>query len=89
MFWLELEISQVAVQGIHQKQQKMAAFSEDFLTEGDFKAALWLYGAKFSEEVEKITTDQKYYNKSSLGVNTNSPSIDNSKKRVITRTPPA
>ena len=49
----------------------MAVFSEEFLTEDDFEAAsaflyCYNYGAKSSEAVEKIATDQNDYHKSSF-----------------------
>ena len=48
----------------------MAAFREDFLSEGDFEAVLvtlgcYHYGTNSSETVEKIATDRK--DTSSLG----------------------
>ena len=52
IFWLELEICEVAVQRIHQKE---------LLHENDFEAALanfccYDYGANASEAVQKIST---------------------------------
>ena len=59
IFSLELEMSGVAVQSIHQK------------VKNDFEAVLTTFccydhGAKASEEVQKIATDQKEYRKCSL-----------------------
>ena len=61
MFLLELEMSGVAVQSIHQNSKN------------DFEAVLvtfccYDHGAKASEEVQKIATDQKEYRKCSLCV---------------------
>ena len=58
-FSLEPEIPGVAVQGIHKKHRKMAAFSENFFCENDFEAALAIffsygYRTNASEAVEKI-----------------------------------
>ena len=49
----------------------MAALRKDFLSGGDFEAALAIfssydYGANASEAVEKIATDEKDYRKCSL-----------------------
>ena len=62
---LELEISGVALQSIHQKTTKNSNFCE----ENDFEAVLAIlscyeHGAKASEAVQKIATDQKEYRKS-------------------------
>ena len=51
----------------------MAAFSDEFLGENDFKAVLatfcyYDYDVNASEAVEKIATDQKDYHKCSLCV---------------------
>ena len=64
-----LEISGVAVQSIHQKTTKNSNFCE----ENDFEAVLAIlscyeHGAKASEAVQKIATDQKEYCKCSLCV---------------------
>ena len=69
IFSLELEISGVAVQSIHQKTTKNSNFCE----ENDFEAVLatfrcYEHGAKASEAVQKIATDQKGYCKCSLCV---------------------
>ena len=69
IFSLELEISGVAVQSIHQKTTKNSNFCE----ENDFEAVLAIlscyeHGAKASEAVQKIATDQKGYCKCSLCV---------------------
>ena len=54
------------------KKAKMAAFSEDFLSQDDFEAVLvtlgcYHYGTNSSETVQKIATDRKDYHTSSLG----------------------
>ena len=54
MFLVELEISRVAVQGIH---QNISVFSEDFLSRDNFEDVLAIfcfydYGATASEAVE-------------------------------------
>ena len=59
--------------GITSKQQKMAAFSQELLSENDFETALatfcWYdYGVKAFEAVEKIATDQQCYHKCSICV---------------------
>ena len=69
IFSFELEISRVAVQSIHQNS-KNCGFCEELLNENDFEAILTTlcchdYGAKTSEAVQKITTDQKDYHKCS------------------------
>ena len=63
----------------------MATINENFLIEDDFETVLatfscYDYGVNSSEAVDKIAADQKGYHKSSLGVITNLPSINNSKK---------
>ena len=69
MFLLELEISGVAVQSIHQTA-KNSNLCEKLLSENDFEAVLansccYDYGAKASVAVQKIATDQKEYHKCS------------------------
>ena len=69
-FSLELEISGVAVQRIHQNSQKWW-LCEELLCENDFEAVLatfccYDYGAVASDAVQKITTDQKDYHKCSF-----------------------
>ena len=64
IFSLELEISGVAVQGIHQNSEKWW-FCEELLSENDFEAVLatfccYDYGANASDAVQKIAADQKY-----------------------------
>ena len=61
IFPLQLEIFGVAVQKIHQKQQKNGSFSEQLLSEYDFEAVLVNFcfydcGANASETVQKIST---------------------------------
>lgn len=61
-----MEISGVAVQGIHKKQWKIASSREDLLNEDDFEAILAIFccsdhGTNASEAGKKITTDQKAY----------------------------
>ena len=63
IFSLELEISGVAVQRIHEN-------SERWLSQNDVDAVLatffcYDYGANASEALQKIATDQKDYPKSS------------------------
>ena len=70
MFSLELEISGVAVQSIHQNSEN-GDFPEEFLSENDFETVLAIlvfydHGVKASEAVQKITADQKEYRKCSL-----------------------
>ena len=67
MFSLELEISGVAVQSIHQNSEKWW-LCEELFSENDFEAVLAIfgcydYGANASEAVRKIATDQKDYHK--------------------------
>ena len=67
---LELEISGVAVQSIHWKTAENGKFCEEMLSENDFEAVLatfccYDHGAKASEAVQKIATDQKEYRKCS------------------------
>ena len=69
IFSLELEISGVAVQRIHQNNEKWW-LCEELLSENNFEAVLATfchhdYGANTSEEVSKIVTDQKDYYKCS------------------------
>ena len=70
IFSLELEISGVAVQSIHQNRNN-GDLCEELLTENDFEAVLVTFccydlGGKASEAVQKIDTDQKEYRKCSL-----------------------
>ena len=70
IFSLELEISGVAVQSIHQNSKK-CDFCLELLSKNDFEAVLatfccYDHGAKASEEVQKIATDQKDYRKCSF-----------------------
>ena len=71
IFSLELEISVVAVQSIHQNSVTFQTFETFELFSGnDFEAVLAIFccyehGAKASEAVQKITTDQKEYRKCS------------------------
>ena len=70
IFSLELEISGVAVQNIHQNSKKNGDFFEELCSENDFEAVLatfcsYDHGAKASEAVQKIATDQKKYRKCS------------------------
>ena len=72
IFPLELEISGVAVQSIHQNSEN-GDFPEEFLSENDFETVLAIlvfydHGVKASEAVQKITADQKEYRKCSLCV---------------------
>ena len=69
MFLLELEISGVVVQSIHQTA-KNSDLCEKLLSENDFETVLatsccYDYGAKDSVAVQKIATDQKEYHKCS------------------------
>ena len=62
-----MEISGVAVQGIHEKQWKIASSREDLLNEDDFEAILAIFcchdydksddGANTPDLVENIATD--------------------------------
>ena len=72
IFLLELEISGVAVQSIHQNSEKWSLLL-GLLGENDFEAVLTTFccydhGAKASEEVQKIAADHKEYRKCSLCV---------------------
>ena len=72
IFLLELEISGVAVQSIHQNR-KNEVFGEEFLSENDFETVLasfccYDHGTKTSEAVHKIAADQKVYQECSLCV---------------------
>ena len=63
IFLLKLEISQVAVQRIHQNSKKWW-LSEEFLSGKDFEAVLatsccQAYGANASDTVQKIASDHK------------------------------
>ena len=73
----------------------MTVFSKEFVSESDFEAVLasfccYDYDVNASEAVEKITVDQKDYQKFSLCVIACSVAkniIVNSKKGLVTRTP--
>ena len=71
-FLLEIEISRVAVQRIHQHSNTWW-LCEELLIENDFEA-IWATfcchdcGANASEAIQRIATDQKYYHKCSLYV---------------------
>ena len=72
IFSLELEISGVAVQSIHQSTKNVNV-CEELLSENHFEAVLptfcyYEHGAKASEAVQKISTNQKEYHKCSLCV---------------------
>ena len=67
IFSLELEISGVVVQSIHQNSGN-GDFGEELLSEKDFETVLatsccYGLGAMASEAVQKIATDQKEYRK--------------------------
>ena len=71
----------------------MAVFSEKMFSENDLEAVLatycYDYGVNVSAAVEKIAKDQKDYHKCSLCVivyYTAKNIINNSKKRLVTRT---
>ena len=69
IFSLELEISGVAVQSIHQKA-KNGDFCKELLSESGFEVVLLTfcccdYGAKAFEAAQKIATDQREYCKCS------------------------
>ena len=69
IFSLELEISGVTVQRIHQNSEN-SGFCEELLNENDFEAVLatfccYDYGANASETVQKFARDQKEYRKCS------------------------
>ena len=72
----------------------MAVFSEKIFSENDLEAVLatyccYDYGVNVSAAVEKIAKDQKDYHKCSLCVivyYTAKNIINNSKKRLVTRT---
>ena len=69
IFSLELEMSGLTVQRIHQNS-KNSGFCEELLNENDFEAVLatfccYDYGANASEAVQKIAIDQKEYRKCS------------------------
>ena len=64
IFSLELQISRVAVQNIHQTV-KNGYFSEELLSENDFKPVLasfccYDHDAKASEAVQKFTKSEKW-----------------------------
>ena len=66
------------------KKAKMAAFSEDFLSQDDFEAVLvtlgcYHYGTNSSETVQKIATDQKIITHRRWVI-ANPPSINHNKK---------
>ena len=72
IFSLELEMSGVAVQSTHQNSE-MTTFTRNCSVKMTFEAVLatfrcYNHGAKVSEEVQKIDTDQKEYCKCSLCV---------------------
>ena len=72
LFLLELEISGVAVLGIHQNSKKLLLSMRIFLSGDDFKVVLAVFccydkNANASEAVE-IATDEKNYQKCSLCV---------------------
>ena len=72
MFLRELKISGVAAQRMHQNSEK-CWLCEELVSENDFEAVLatfcyYDYGAKASEAVQKIATDQKEYHKCSFCV---------------------
>ena len=59
MFSLELEISGVAVQGIH-KNSKKWWLCEELLSENDFEVVLATFCCyEYGEALQKIATDQK------------------------------
>ena len=69
IFLLELEISGVATEIIHQSSKK-CSFCESLLNENDFEAVLatfccYDYGVNASEAVQEIATNQKDYRKCS------------------------
>ena len=69
IFSLELEISVVAIQRIHENSERRW-LTVEFLSENDFEAVLATfcchdYGANASEAVQKIASDQKDYHKCS------------------------
>ena len=69
IFSLELEISVVAIQRIHENSERWW-LTVEFLSENDFEAVLATfcchdYGANASEAVQKIASDQKDYHKCS------------------------
>ena len=56
---------------VNVKIAKMAAFSQDFLSEDDFEDVIAIfcsydYGANASDAVEKVSIDEKGYYKCSL-----------------------
>ena len=75
------------------KTAKNGDFCEELLSENDFEACCYDHGAKDSEAVQKIATDQKEYRKSSLWVIICWTakiylSFSNSEKWLVTRIPP-
>ena len=69
IFSLDLEISGVTVEKIHQNRGN-GGFCEKMFRENDFQAVLatlccYDYGANASEAVQKTATDQKDYHKCS------------------------
>ena len=75
IFLVEFEISEVAVQRIHQNSEKwwLCEEFEESLNENNFEAVLGTlyfqnYGANTSEAVEKIAIRQNDYDKCSLCV---------------------
>ena len=66
-------MSGVAVQRIHQNSEKMATLARNCSVKMTFEAVLatlccYDHGAKASEEIQKIATDQREYRKCSLCV---------------------
>ena len=82
----------VAVLLIYIKIVKNDEFCKKLLSENDFKAVLvtfccYDYGANASEAVQQIATDQKDYRICSACVlNSQNISINNSEKRLVTKT---
>ena len=67
LFWLQVEISWVAVHSIHQNSEN-GEFCKELLSENDFEAVLvtfccYGHGGKASEAVQRIAADQKEYRK--------------------------
>ena len=67
IFSLELEISGMVVQSIHQNSKK-GGFCVELVRENDFEAVLatfcrYDHGTNASEAVQKIAIDQKEYHK--------------------------
>ena len=95
IFSFELEISGVAVQKIHQNSENWWLLG-GIASENDFETVLAIfccfdYGANVSEAVQKIPSDTKDYHKCSSCViilNSQNKSINNSEKRLVTKTLP-